>query len=63
MKKILIALSICAFFAACNGSSSTGSTSDSTSVTTTDTSMMAPAPADTTMKDTTHMMSKDTTKK
>jgi hypothetical protein len=65
MKKVLIALSVCAFFAACNSGSSTTETSkDSTStMSTTDTSKMAPAMADTTMaKDSTHVMT-DTTKK
>lgn len=64
MKKILIALSVCTFFAACNsGSSTTGTTKDSTStMSTTDTSKMAPAMDTTMKKDSTHMMT-DTTKK
>ncbi len=65
MKKILMALSVCAFFAACNsGSSTTETTKDSTStMSTMDTSKMAPAMADTTMmKDSTHVMT-DTMKK
>ena len=64
MKKVLLALCVTALFAACNGGSSTTETSkDSTTVTTDTSSKMAPAVADTTMKDSTHMMSTDTTKK
>ena len=64
MKKVLIVLSISAFFAACNGNSTKSSdvTKDSTSTTVTiDSSKMAPATADTTMKmtkDSSHMTMK-----
>ena len=67
MKKVLIVLSISAFFVACNGDStkSTEVTKDSTStMTSTDTSKMAPATADTTItKDSTHVKTDSTSKK
>ena len=64
MKKVLIALTVCAFFASCGGgSSSSEAVKDSTSTMSADTSKMAPAAVDSTKMDSTHMMSADTTKK
>jgi hypothetical protein len=65
MKKVLIALTVCAFFASCGGgSSSTEAAKDSTSTMSADTSKMAaPAVVDSTKMDSTHTMSADTTKK
>ena len=64
MKKVLIALTVCAFLASCGGgSSSSEAAKDSTSTMSADTSKMAaPAIVDTTKMDTTHKMSTDTSK-